>query len=248
VRQVIDHDHDYFTWQDIIILQQSDVFKIGTDSLLLGTWVPRVVKDANLILDAGTGCGILALMMARHFSGAQVHAIDVDENAVLLTERNINQSSWKERMVIRKENVLEPVLHEQFKFDLIISNPPFYTSQNPPKEGYKARSKHSDGPVGHWMTGLLDRIHPAGEMCLIVPATAAMDWIRDANQMGYYVRNRMDVFSHASDVSPVRSLLHFSTRLCKPVLTLLNIYQENRSYTPEYLRMTGLSVTQNSNP
>jgi tRNA1Val (adenine37-N6)-methyltransferase len=237
-----DHGPDYFTWQDIIILQQNEVFKIGTDSLLLGTWIPRVVSDASLILDAGTGCGILALMMARHFSKAKVHAIDVDDQAVKLTERNINQSSWKERMVIRREDVLENAMHDSLKFDLIISNPPFYTSQNPPKDAYKARSKHSNGPVAHWIKGLLGRMHPEGEMCLIVPAISAMDWIRDANQLGYYVRNRMDVYSSASDASPVRSLLHFGAKLQRPKNTRLNIYLENRNYTPDYLQMTGLSV------
>ncbi len=243
----VNHANDSFHWQGISILQRETVFKIGTDSLLLGTWVPRVSKIPDVILDAGTGVGVLALIMAKHFPNAKIHAIDVDESAVQLAQKNIEANQQTEKILVRAENIFDQQANDISPFDLVVSNPPFYTSHNPSSIEHLARAKHSSVPVRNWVVGLANRAHQQSSICIIVPAKTAADWIAAANEVGFYNQHRMDVFSYAKDQMPVRSLLHFRTSLIQPVFSSIILYEDGGIYTEQYLEMTKIGL-QNHQP
>jgi len=231
---------EFFDWQGFQIYQDQVVHKVGTDAILLGAWVKQVVPDAEEILDAGTGTGVLSLMAFRHYPSAIIRGVDIDESSLILASRNVSSMKEGEHIIIAYENILLPQTNPTRQYDLIICNPPFHSEQILPAKVYKARAKHIAEPVSAWVNGLINRLTPQGNMCIIVPFESAAHWITAANERGYYNVNRLDVFSFCDDLSPKRSLLHMTHRLQKLCLKQLWIYAEDKAYTPEYLELTGI--------
>jgi tRNA1Val (adenine37-N6)-methyltransferase len=238
-----DHDPEFFDWQGIRIYQHESVHKVGTDAVLLGSWVATILSDPKFILDAGTGSGILALMMAKSFPFSIVHAMDIDRNSIELTSRSVNASEYGSRITILCEDILEMDSLPASLFDLIVSNPPFYTEHIRPALQFKQRAKHIKTSEAHWIKSFVSRLNPDGQLCIVVPFESAKRWIYAANENGYYNQHRLDVFSFVSDPFPKRSLLHFTHDLIKPRIDTLAIYNAENEYTQNYLKFTGIRLT-----
>ena len=237
-----DEAPEFFDWQGIKIFQHETVHKVGTDAVLLASWTARLVEDVpSFILDAGTGSGILALMMAKAFPSSRISAVDIDQDALRLATKNASDAlSSGNRIKVSYENILARPTSGSPGYNLIVCNPPFYNTTNLPDSEYKARAKHSSVPIPEWMNGLLGRLATSGQLCIIVPAEAAAKWISAANQKGYYNQHRMDVFSFDADAKPKRTLLHFSADLIKPTFSRIVIYSPDQSYATAYLNLTGI--------
>ena len=235
---------DVFTWKGLKIYQGEDVLKVGTDAILLGSWISKIIPFASSVLDAGTGTGILAMIAASYFPEARIYAVDIDEQAVALANFNVMHAGLESRITVIKSDLLEETSFMDVGFDLIICNPPFYTNRVLPKQEFNARSKHSAVPVSEWTKQLLANMREEGQLCLIVPSEEAHHWIGAANAFGYYNQHRTDVYSFASDPMAKRSLLHFTAQLCKPEFDRLVLYSEDKNYTSEYLMMSGIKPMQ----
>ncbi|MGB4849944.1 MAG: methyltransferase [Saprospiraceae bacterium] len=232
---------EIFKWNGISIRQHVDVFKIGTDALLLGAWIPKVVENPKRILDVGSGTGILALMMAYYFDDAVITAIDFDEAAIELADTNFKNSLWSERLVVQHENIFDELNAAKNNFDLIICNPPFFYKQLEAKNNVNAKAKHAKDSSQIWMEALAGRLNTTSHLCIVVPFDTAYDWIVSANECGLYCQDRMDIYSFQSDVIAARSLLHFHTELRLPEINRLNIYESYNQYTEAYLDFTKIS-------
>ena len=232
--------YEEFQWNGIIIRQKKDVFKIGTDALLLGAWIPTVSHHPSRILDVGTGTGILALMMAYYFPQSGIVALDDDERAISLANYNFQNSSWPERLFARKESILGLPATEEARFDLIVSNPPFYFDQLRAKTTVKSVAKHAYSICSEWLEALSVRLNTNGQICIILPSSLAFEWIENANVIGLYCHQRLDVYSMKGDQQPIRSLLALHSSLTEPVLNQIYIHEKRDVYTGEYLQLTGL--------
>jgi len=240
VLNVTDDGRECFDWKGIIILQDEAVHKVGTDGILLGTWVASVAAEADYILDAGTGSGVLALMMAKAFPTSKINAVDIDQKALEMARLNISMAKAENSITLSIENILAHPPSFSPAYDLILCNPPFYRNSILPSSESKTRAKHINVPVKEWVAGLLNRLTGSGQLCIIVPAQGAAQWINTANIMGYYCKHRMDVFSFHTDLHPKRSLLLFGKELIKPILRRMVIYSDENTYTPEYVALTGI--------
>ncbi len=230
----------FFLWAGLALHQHEQVHKIGTDAILLGSWIPQIISSAESILDIGTGTGILALIMAKAHPEAKIKAIDINDNALLLAQRNVQASGYGDRITIVEEDILK-AFRASKKYDLVMSNPPYYTTQNPTDNMYKKMAKHMHGSIEDWMYKLLESTADHGCCCIIVPSNTAQNWIRAANHQKFYNTNRMDVYSFDIDPSPVRTLLCFRHALQKPNLSRLTIYQSDNTYSKQYLTFTGIA-------
>jgi len=97
--------------------------KVGTDAVLLGAWAEANESPKN-ILDIGTGTGLIALIMAQRFSDSQITAVDIEPNAIREADQNFQRSQWSDRL--RAIHTSVQSYEPDMKFDLIISNPPFF--------------------------------------------------------------------------------------------------------------------------
>lgn len=232
----------FFKWKSLSIEQNDDVLKVGTDSILLGSWVPRIIRNPLTILDAGTGNGVITLMLTDSFPAAYIIAIDTDENAVKLADKNFRDNHKHSHAISRLENVLE-FSNEERKYDLIVSNPPYFFGQLESPRLSNRNAKHGISTQEEWMCGCKQRLDVKGDLCVIVPYENAFQWIRSANKSGLYCQQRVNVKSFEHE-APVRSLLHFNHSLVSPAIQSLTIYESINTYTAEYLELTGIEPAQ----
>lgn len=142
--------------------------KVGVDGVLIGSWASATGKR---ILDAGTGCGVIALMLAQRIPDAEIIAIDIDKSSIGEASENFENSRWNER--IRSLNIsfkeLQNCEHESF--DLIVSNPPFFESgvKHPTtvREIARHQGEFSPSALVEGASGLL---RTNGKLAMIVPS------------------------------------------------------------------------------
>ncbi|UPQ77701.1 methyltransferase [Flavobacterium azooxidireducens] len=111
--------------------------KVGTDSVLLGAWCP-LENNPFSVLDIGAGTGILSLMIAQRSNAEQIDALEIDEDAYEQCVENFENSPWGDRLFCFHAGLDEFVDEPEDEYDLIISNPPFYS------EDYKTENSQRD--------------------------------------------------------------------------------------------------------
>jgi len=122
--------------------------KVTTDACLFGAWVAEEVRSqesavgSQLLLDIGTGTGLLSLMLAQKNPTVEMTAVEIDEAAGKQAKENINASPWKDRIDVLESDV--KALNFSQKFDLIISNPPFYEKELRSESKRKNLAHHSE--------------------------------------------------------------------------------------------------------
>ncbi|WP_291128414.1 tRNA1(Val) (adenine(37)-N6)-methyltransferase [Flavobacterium sp. UBA7682] len=136
-----------FQFKKFSINQDHCAMKVGTDAVLLGAWTP-IDNQPFSVLDIGAGTGILALMLAQRYSAEhsslkgepaqQIDAIEIDEEAFEQCVENFENSPWSDRLYCYHAGLDEFMEEPEDEYDLIISNPPFYS------EDYKTESEQRD--------------------------------------------------------------------------------------------------------
>lgn len=154
-----------FTFKQFSIQQNHAPMKVGTDGVLLGAWCS--CDHAQTALDIGTGTGIIALMLAQRNNIMKITAIEPNDLAVADAELNFKKSKWNERIECIKTDFHSFV--SPSKFDLIVSNPPFFKNalRAPDENRNAARHIENFGPeeFAHaasllTKTGILSGIYP----------------------------------------------------------------------------------------
>lgn len=116
---------DYFDFKKFRVWHHASAMKVGTDAVVLGCLVP-LTPISNTILDIGTGTGIIALMLAQRNPAASITAIEIDHAAAQQANYNFEQSIFASQLKCEPISVQKFVLTANQKFDLIVSNPPFF--------------------------------------------------------------------------------------------------------------------------
>jgi len=126
-----------FQFKKFAVEQDRCAMKIGTDGVLLGAWAP-IDNNPFSILDIGTGTGIIALILAQRSGATQIDSLEIDEDAYEQATDNFENSSWNDRLFCFHAALDEFIEEPEDEYDLIISNPPFYT------EDYKSENEQRD--------------------------------------------------------------------------------------------------------
>ena len=227
-----------FRFKKFSVAHEGSAMKVGTDAILLGAWaIARNKILPDLVLDIGSGTGILSLMMAQAYPEAIVDAIDIEKSASEQTRKNAENSPWSERIRVYHTALQEFVSDK--KYDLIISNPPFFSKgwkiENPGRR--YARDTFSLSPEEiaiHAFSLLKDD----GLLFLIHPPDTAKDFIAIAEKNNLYCFAQTSVFSKPNQ--PVKRILICATKKNKQTeISSLFIYDENGVYTKEYKKLTG---------
>lgn len=126
-----------FQFKQFSIEQDRCAMKIGTDGVLLGAWAP-IENNPFSVLDIGTGTGIIALMLSQRSNAQQIDALEIDDDAYEQAVDNFENSPWSDRLFCFHAGLDEFVEEPEDEYDLIVSNPPFYT------EDYKTENEQRD--------------------------------------------------------------------------------------------------------
>jgi tRNA1Val (adenine37-N6)-methyltransferase len=227
--------NNWFEFKQFRIEQKSSAMKVGTDGVLLGAWTS--VGNTSRILDVGTGTGLIALMLAQRCN-AVIDAIEIDKEASLEAAYNFNQSAWNERLKVFHEDFLQYSVPTEEKYDLIVSNPPFFINSLKTPDERLAVAKHN---VNMSIAQLLNKssslLKADGRIALIFPYED-FDYVKESARLaGYYVKKRTDVYAKPSK-SPVRTLIEFSLIPLFPVTDHLAIRDANDDFSETFRKMT----------
>ncbi len=182
-----------FVFKHFTVRQQQSAMKIGTDSVLLGCLV--AIGHATRILDIGTGTGLLALMLAQR-SNANIVAVEVDELAAMEATFNFKQSKWAHRITLHHKSIQQFSKEQHPKFDLIVSNPPYYPIQQHTAIAQKTRSvaRHTNLlSFNELAESILLLLNPNGSCWLILPADEGKGFAKIAASKGLFLQQQINL-------------------------------------------------------
>jgi tRNA1Val (adenine37-N6)-methyltransferase len=227
---------DRFEFKQFTINQSRCAMKVGTDAVLLGAWIQ--IEGAESILDIGTGTGVIALMMAQK-STAMITAIDIDASACEQSKENIGNSPWPDRIKVLNESLQQFTIYNQHKFDLIVSNPPYFVDAYKSSEEARNQARHADQlPFNEFINCAKLLLHEKGKICIILPTRESIKFreLAAANQL-YLTRIMHIKTTEYKDEK--RQLLQFELINKKLVDETLVIEQDERhNYSKEYKELT----------
>ncbi|WKD85909.1 tRNA1(Val) (adenine(37)-N6)-methyltransferase [Polaribacter huanghezhanensis] len=214
--------------------------KVGTDAVLLGAWC-SLEKFPNTILDIGAGTGIIALMLAQRSDAFTIDAIEVDENAYEQSVENFELSDWSDRLFCYHssfEEFTREMEDEEEKYDLIISNPPFYTDAFETENEARNKARFTSSlTFENLILGVSKILSKTGEFSVIIPFKEEENFIKIAQQNNLFPIRICHVKGTATSEIK-RSLLCFAFGKKEIQAAVLVIEKERHQYTEAYINLT----------
>jgi tRNA1Val (adenine37-N6)-methyltransferase len=174
-----------FKFKQFIINQKQSPMKIGIDSVMLGAWTQP--ESAENILDPGCGTGLLALMMAQK-SNANIHAIEINEEAFREAQQNFKQSKWSNRIRISRISFQRFSTGNSQKFDLIICNPPFHQENILPEEAGRKLARHASSlTLQELLSGSKTLLKENGKLSFIYPVRSLSQIEHNCKEIGFFM-------------------------------------------------------------
>jgi tRNA1Val (adenine37-N6)-methyltransferase len=226
-----------FVFKEFSVNQDCCAMKIGTDGVLLGAWA-SLAKNPFSILDIGTGTGVLALMLAQRSTAETIEALEIDDDAFEQAADNFENSPWGDRLFCYHAGFNEFVEEIDDKYDLIVSNPPFYKEEYKSDDPQRNLARFSDAlPFDHLLYGTSKLLENQGKACFIIPFTDEEEFIRIAEKMNLFP-NKITRVKGTPKSDTKRSLLEFSFYKNETIYDELIIEIDRHQYTDEYVSLT----------
>ena len=222
-----------FKFKQFTIQQDQCAMKIGTDGVLLGAWV-SLENNPESILDIGAGTGILSLQLAQRSLAETIEAIEIDEAAFEQCVGNFEASPWGDRLFCFHASAQEFATEMEEEYDLIISNPPFYSDDYKSDDTVRNTARFTDSlPFRDLAIVAFQFLSENGIFALILPRKEEENFILIASEMGLFPKRICRVRGTAtSEVK--RSLLEFSFQKTETIYEELTIEISRHNYTKEY--------------
>lgn len=181
--------------------------KVGTDGILLGAWAN--VDGATSVLDIGTGTGLIAIMLAQRTSDSEIHAVEIDNEACEQATSNMVSSPWADRLTAIRSSIQDFAKLSRNHYDLIVSNPPFFSGGTFSNSQDKASVRHTIKlPHGDLLSAVRSLLTPQGKFCCILPHIEGLRFIELGNRYGLYC-TKITAVKPLEDKSVERLLLQF---------------------------------------
>ena len=227
--------NSWFQFQQFRVAQDRCAMKISTDAVLLGSLVQ---SDApKQILDIGTGTGVIALMLAQRFPEASLTALELDPEAASQARENCKQSPFSERLAVLQGRFQDFPAEE--RFDLLVSNPPFFPNHLPATDPKRQQALHTDSlsfeELLHKASQLLA---PSGSFWVILPPRQMQDFIQNATAHGLFPSTRVAI--RDTTVKPIHREVvgfTFSEPLANALPEELLLKNEDGSYSERYQQL-----------
>ena len=227
-----------FSFKKFSVNQDRTAMKIGTDGVLLGAWSP-IPENAFSVLDIGSGTGIIALMLAQRSNAEQIDAVEIDEDAYEQATENFENSPWSDRLFCYHAGLDELIEEPEDEYDLIISNPPFYTENYKTEDSQRDLARFEDAMPFEMLVEAADLLlSENGIFSVIIPFKEEENFLALAKEFELYpMRITRVKGTPTSEIK--RSLLAFKKFATKEIeINELVIETERHVYTAEYITLT----------
>jgi|WetSurMetagenome_2_1015567.scaffolds.fasta_scaffold01727_9 tRNA1Val (adenine37-N6)-methyltransferase len=227
--------NNYFNFKQFRISQQASAFKVGTDGVLLGAYAG--IDGAETILDIGSGTGLISLMIAQR-SNANITALEPDYDSYLQTCENVSLSPWSDRISVRNSS-LQDFDNDGHKFDLIVTNPPYFQNSLKNPDSRKSSARHNDTlTTGALLTGVMKLMKDDGHLQMILPYVEGNIFIAEAAGAGLYCNSILKIKPLPS-AEVRRLIMRFSKIHMKPAENFLTIgHGKRHEFTQDYINLT----------
>ena len=226
-----------FKFKQFTIHQDRCAMKIGTDSVLLGTWA-SLDKNPDTILDIGAGTGVLALMMAQRSQAEVIDALEIDDDAYEQCVENFEQSPWGDRLFCYHASLEEFVDEIEDQYDLIISNPPFHADTFKSPDLQRDLARYVDAmPFRHLIESVAKLLSKKGTFNVVIPFSSEKDFIVLASKEQLFP-NRILRVKGSPDSEVKRSLIEFSFEEKNINPEELIVETERHHHTEDYVNLT----------
>ncbi len=208
--------------------------KVGTDGVLLGAWTP-VPNNTKRILDVGTGTGLVALMLAQRCTKAVIDAVEFDANSCRVADFNFRASPWNKRLNLLEESFQAFSRESTDKYDLIVSNPPFFSGNLRNSCARKAAARHDVAlSQEELIPGVLKLLTESGHFSLILPVADYDQFCLRAARNGLYESQRLMVKPTSN--KPVKRIVSVwgKNRVDRPYVDELIVELSRHNYSEEF--------------
>ena len=211
--------------------------KIGTDGVLLGAWADTAA--AGSALDIGTGTGVIAIMLAQRTRQARIKGVEIDRDSYQQARENMGRSPWSQRLEAIHSAVQDFARTSGERFDLIVSNPPFFSGGTFSNNHDRNQVRHTiKMPHGDLLAAVRTLLAPEGKFGLILPLIEGLRFVELAESYHLYCVRQTEVKPKES--KPVeRLLLQFSRKPATMIRDSLIIQEESGEWTKAYRQLTG---------
>lgn len=232
-----------FQFKHFSLNHDKSTLKIGTDSVLLAAYVP--LESPHSIMDIGSGCGVIAFCIAdrlrqENFS-AQILGIDIDQNSVDEAIENASLfTNIDDKIAFSFQKIaLQQLINvQQQRFDLIVSNPPFFSRSLKPEDVKRNMSKHCDDtlPFADLAACASQLLSPNGKFYLILPAIEGAEFESVAKK--YFCLSEK-VWIYPKENKPAhRVILGFSNNQVKTSYSEIIIRNNDETFHDSYKNLT----------
>lgn len=226
-----------FKFKQFSIQQENSAMKVGTDGVLLGAWTPLINNPLN-ILDIGAGTGLIALMLAQRSNAEQIDAIEIDEHAYEECVDNFENSPWSDRLYCYHAGLDEFVDEVEELFDVIVSNPPFYTDEYKSDNEKRDLARFEDAlPFEELVEAADFFLSDNGIFSVIIPFKEEERFVSLCLERQLFPLKITRV-KGTPTTEIKRSLLAFTRIEQTPLIDELVIETARHQYTPEYIELT----------
>lgn len=226
---------DPFRFKQFELHDHHSTMKVGTDGVTLGAYSSR--NDFYYALDIGTGCGLIALMLAQKSTG-KILAIDIDEPSVKQAASNFTASPWNSRLTARCVSAQDLALEVGGIFDRIVSNPPFFSDSLKSSDTRRTNARHNTTLSHHELAAAVNQLlAPDGIFDVILPIEVSIAFESIMYYSGLFLMEELILYSTAD--KPIRKIMSF-TRIYSGVFNSANliIRQDAQHHTQEYIDFT----------
>lgn len=220
-----------FKFKQFEIQQSKDVFRVGTDGVLLGALANII--NAKKVLEVGTGTGLISLMLAQRNSSAEFLGIDINEEAANLTRLNFENSPFN----LRLKNIYKDFKNFKTdeKFDFIVSNPPYFEESGSEKD--KLARQTVELNFQQLISKSSKLLSENGIFSVIIPFEIAGDFIKLAHENQLFLIRKINIKGIANSKTK-RLILEFSLMEKELEESEFIIEKSPRQYSDQYLELT----------
>lgn len=245
-----------FRFRKFSVAQDNCAMKVNTDGVLLAAWMSLPLESSPNLLDVGTGSGVMALIAAQRladkpdgYRGVKIDAVEIDPLSCRDAESNFSAAAGTflpPNFKLSLYNIPFQSFERGYSYDLIFSNPPYFT--NSLKTVNKARrlARHTDTlPQGELIINVCRMLKPGGRFALVLPVEEAGEFMRKIEFFKKLGGEHLELVRSCNvktteAKTPKRCMLEFE--LCvgiqKTVEMETIVIQENGEFTAQYRSLT----------
>ncbi|KYH04384.1 tRNA (adenine-N(6)-)-methyltransferase [Chryseobacterium cucumeris] len=220
-----------FTFKQFEIQQSKDVFRVGTDGVLLGALAD--VENASSILEVGTGTGLISLMLAQRNLQAEFLGLDINDAAAKLTQLNFENSPFQARLKNSHQDF--KTFETEDRFDLIVSNPPYFEESGSEKD--KIARQTVELNFMQLISKAAELLSEKGMFSVIIPVEAGEVFISIGKENKLHLNRKVSIRG-IENAKAKRLILEFSSQVKEVNESDFIIEKSPRQYSDQYLELT----------